>query len=263
MIFIDSHCHLNLLDENLDEVISRALDANVTKIIVPGINLETSKKAIEIAECYPSVYAAVGIHPHEVEKIQFHDIEILQKLATNSKVVAIGEIGLDYHYPPFNSLLQKEVLSKMLDLSIKVNKPVILHSRDSLPDLIKFLDDYQNINLESGILKSIYGVFHMFEGNWMEAISVAKMGFYYSIGGNITFKNNQKGKEIVEKTGMEKLLLETDSPFISPLPHRGIPNEPARIPIIAAKIAEILQTQVELVAEATSRNATSLFNLDS
>jgi TatD DNase family protein len=263
LIFIDSHCHLNLLDEDLIEVISRALDSDVTKIIVPGINLESSIKAVEIAERFPQVYAAVGIHPHEVEKIKPRDIEFLKNLATHSKVVAIGEIGLDYHYLPYNSQLQHEILTSMLDLSLQVEKPIILHSRDSLSELIDVISSFQYSKGNDPEINPLSGVFHMFEGNWNKAISVTKMGFFYSIGGNITFKNNQKGKEIIEECGIEKLLLETDSPFISPHPHRGMPNEPARIPIIAAKIAEILQTRVELVAEVTTRNAISLFKLDS
>ncbi len=262
MIFIDSHCHLNLIEEDLSEVIDRALDSNVTKIIVPGINLETSLKAIEIAERYASVFAAIGIHPHEVENAEPRDIEVLKNLASHSKVVAIGEIGLDYHYPPYNSLLQKDILTSMLDLSVQVDKPVILHSRDSLSDLIEIIANFQFSKQKIPDTKPLIGVFHMFEGNWHEAIPVTKMGFFISIGGNVTFKNNQKGKEIIEKLGLEKLLLETDSPFISPHPYRGIPNEPARIPTIAAKVAEIRQTQVELVAEVTTRNAKSLFKLD-
>jgi TatD DNase family protein len=262
LIFIDSHCHLNLIKEGLGDVIDRAIDANITKIIVPGINLETSQKAIEIAEIYPPVYAAVGIHPNEAGNTNPGDIEVIKNLALHSKVVAIGEIGLDYHYPPFDMLLQKNVLTTMLDLALQVEKPVILHSRDSLSDLLEIVTNYRYAKQNHLGTKPLCGVFHMFEGNCHEAIPVTKMGFFISIGGNITFKNNQKGKENVEKLELESLLLETDSPFISPHPYRGIPNEPARIPTIAAKVAEIRQTQVELVAEVTTRNAMSLFKLD-
>lgn len=261
MKFIDSHCHLNLLDQDLGEVVNRALDANITKIIVPGINLETSQKAVDLAERFSLVSAAVGIHPNEIKNTNRGDLDVIRNLALHPKVVAIGEIGLDYHYPPFDMRLQKIVLTNMLELALQVDKPVILHSRDSLPDLIKIISSFQK-SKHTINNPSLSGVFHMFEGNWDEAISVTEMGFFISIGGNITFKNNQKEKSIAEKLELSKLLLETDSPFISPHPFRGTPNEPARIPVIAAKVAEIRQTQVELIAEVTTRNALSLFKLD-
>lgn len=256
MNFIDSHCHLNLLKDDPFEVIDRALKSNVTKILVPGINLETSKKAIELAERFSPVYAAVGIHPNEVENIKPGDLESLKQLVVHRKVIAIGEVGLDYHYQPFDSQLQKQLLQSMIDLAKKSNKPLILHSRDALVDLIYLVENHRKEYQE------IAGVFHMFEGTFKDAEKIVKMGFYYSIGGNITFKKNQKEKEIIENLGFSNLLLETDSPFISPYPYRGTQNEPARIPIIAVKVAEIGQTKVELIAEITTRNCNSLFRLD-
>ncbi len=263
MIFVDSHCHLNLIACNPGDAISRALDAGVTRIIVPGIDLETSQKAVELADRFSPIYAAVGIHPHEASKVNARDINQLSNLITHPKVIAIGEIGLDYHYQPFDADMQKEILGTMLDFAISAEKPVILHSRDSLADLITFVGMQDTLS-KSGHANHIQarGVFHMFEGNDQDALSIINAGFLFSVGGNITFKNNQRVKSLIENLGLTHLLLETDSPYISPHPFRGSPNEPNRIPIIAAKIAEIHQSQVELVAEITTRNATSLFKLD-
>lgn len=263
MIFVDSHCHLNLLEGNPVDTIKRAFDSGVTRIIVPGIDLATSLIAIDLADEFPAVYAAVGIHPHEASKVSTNDILEITKLASHPKVVAIGEIGLDYHYPPFDMDLQKVVLIAMLDLAKSTGKPVILHSRDSLADLISIVAIQENLSdSEQPKHDRLCGVFHMFEGNTQDALTIVNAGFLFSIGGNITFKNNQRGTDLVENLGLTHLLLETDSPYISPHPYRGTPNEPGRIPIIAAKIAEIHQSQVELVAEITTRNATSLFKLE-
>lgn len=262
MNFIDSHCHLNLINNDPAEVIDRAARSNVTRIIVPGIDLETSKKAIELAERFPEVYAAIGIHPHEVLNIKLGDLDSLKQLALHPKVVAIGEVGLDYHYPPFDTQLQKQTLAAMIELAETFEKPLVLHSRDALMDLVSLVNDHITSKTYRKETKKLTGVFHMFEGTFKDSEKILRMGFYFSIGGNITFNKNQKEKEIIENLGISNLLLETDSPYISPHPYRGTPNEPARIPIIAAKVAEIGQTQVELVAEITTKNCYSLFRLD-
>jgi TatD DNase family protein len=177
-------------------------------------------------------------------------------------VVAIGEIGLDYHYTPFDEQIQKTVLLAMLTMASNLGKPVVLHSRDALSDLLTVVTGWRN-SQKSGSQNKISpgGVFHMFEGDSSDAIQAIRLGFYISIGGNITFKNNQRGQELIKAIGLQNLLLETDTPFISPHPFRGTQNEPARIPLIATKVAELQQTRVELVAETTTQNANILFKL--
>ena len=239
MKFVDSHCHLNLIEDNLSDVINRAIDAGVGRMVVPGIDLPSSVKALEIAEKYAPVYAAVGIHPHESSNASPADIMEISRIAAHPKVVAIGEIGLDYHYTPFDDSTQKSVLAAMLDLANSINKPVILHSRDSLSDLLNFITTWVKSQINSN-QSPLFGVFHMFEGNSSEAIEVIQRGFLISVGGNITFKNNHKGHELVKAIGLNHLLLETDTPYISPHPFRGKANEPSRIPIIAEKVAELL-----------------------
>ena len=263
MKFIDSHCHLNLIEHDLNDVINRAKDAGVYRMVVPGINLETSLTAIRMAESFPEVYAAVGIHPHEVAKVTPKDIEEISRLALHPRVVAIGEIGLDNHFPPFDMSSQKELLNEMIDLAIRINKPVILHSRDAFSDLLELVTSRNAfLGQASTNQTSLRGVFHMFEGNVEESLLVKQMGFYIGIGGNVTFKNNNRVQEIVKKLDLANLLLETDYPYVSPHPFRGKINEPSRIPVIANKVAEILQSQVELVADTTTSNTKLLFNLD-
>lgn len=260
MIFVDSHCHLDILDTDLVAVVERALANNVKKMVVPGTNLNSSQDVIALAEKFEQVYAAVGIHPHEVATVTDGDFEEIALLARHPKVVAIGEIGLDYHYPPYDEWTQRLLLQKMLDLASQVDKPVILHSRDALSDLMAIVTEWAQSNpLKSG--RSGHGVFHMFEGGAASAASMIEQGFAISVGGNITFKNNQRSVEMLQVIGLSNLLLETDSPYISPVPFRGTPNEPSRIPLIAAKVAEITQTQVELVAAVTTKNAEILFDL--
>lgn len=262
MIFVDSHCHLNLIENGLTDVINRAIDSGISKMIVPGIDLPSSNKALEIAEKYDPVYAAVGVHPHESSKASSQDINQISQLAMHPKVVAIGEIGLDYHYIPFDAQVQKKVLLAMLALATDLNKPVILHSRDALSDLFTTIIKWKNsINSDNPSQKFPSGVFHMFEGDFNDAFQAMNLEFFISIGGNITFKNNHRGQELIKAIGLQRLLLETDTPFISPHPFRGTPNEPGRIPLIATRIAELLQTRVELVAETTTQNANTLFKL--
>jgi TatD DNase family protein len=262
LIFVDSHCHLNLIENDLTDVINRAIDSGIRKMVVPGTDLQSSIKAIEIAETFESVYAAVGIHPHESSNASPKDIQEISRLATHPKVVAIGEIGLDYHYSPFDEQIQKTVLLSMLTLASNLGKPVILHSRNALSDLLTVVTGWQNSQEFGGLHQiSSGGVFHMFEGDSIDALQAIRLGFYISIGGNITFKNNQRGQELIKAIGLQNLLLETDTPFISPHPFRGTQNEPARIPIIAAKVADLLQTRVELVAGITTLNANTLFKL--
>ncbi len=265
MDFIDTHCHLNLFQDqkSLKSIIQRSLDLGVVKIVIPGVDVSTSSLAVEISELFPSVYAAVGIHPHEVEKYSAKNLKVIEDLATLPKVVAIGEIGLDYHYHPINKEAQNILLRHMLEISDRVGKPVILHSRESMADLLEIIFIREKHRKSTRKQKKCSnGVFHSFEGNVSDALQLRKLKYLIGIGGPVTFKNNYQLQELIKKLGMESIVLETDSPFLSPHPFRGLQNEPSRIPLIAQKVADLLEIQVELVAERTTFNAKNLFLME-
>jgi TatD DNase family protein len=261
----DSHCHLNLFQDqdDLKLVIHRSLDAGVTKIVVPGVDVATSTMAVEISERFPSVFAAVGIHPNDAANTSEQDIKKIEDLASLPKVVAIGEIGLDYHYPNFDKEKQAVVLTSMLEISIRHEKPIILHSRDAMDDLVGMIQTFGTTQrLPGEKQKSFFGVFHAFEGNASHVQLLSKLQFLIGIGGPITFKNNTKLQTLLKQIGLENVVLETDAPYLSPHPFRGQRNEPFRIPVIAQKVAELLNLQVELVAEKTNWNANQLFMME-
>ena len=268
------------------EVIERAQQADVRAIINVGSNFETSKKAIEIAEKYAEgvyphtkyfgegVYAAIGLHPihvkpgsetltnasHFSEKSQssttwkderFDETEFL-KLAKNKKVVAIGETGLDYYYDKSSAELQKEIFEKSLKIARAVSKPVILHSRDSGEDVLSVLMAQRPEPL---------GVMHCFQGNWAYAKMILDMGLYISFTGLITFSKNYETFEVIKNAPLDRLMIETDCPFMSPQLYRGKRNEPAFVIEVAKKIAEIKKLPLEKVAEETSKNAKKLFKI--
>jgi TatD DNase family protein len=261
--FIDTHCHLNLFQDqsNLESVIQRSLDLGVTKIVIPGINVSTSRRAVELTETFPSVFAAVGIHPHELTNYTDEDIKAIEELAVLPKVVAIGEIGLDYHYPPINMDAQRKLLHCMLEISGSVTKPLILHSRDSMSDLLDVIQEWEfDHKPPHCIQQSFFGIFHSFEGNVHDALRIRNMKYLIGIGGPVTFKNNNQLQLLITDIGLDNIVLETDSPFLSPHPYRGIQNEPSRIPMIAQKVADLLEIQVKLVADSTTRNANNIFS---
>lgn len=262
MEFIDTHCHLNLFqDQNdLKLAIQRSLDSGVSKIVVPGIDVPSSRRAVELTDVFASVFAAVGIHPNEVTNVTDKDIEVIEELAALPKVVAIGEIGLDYHYPPINKAAQFSLLKRMLEISNNVNKPIILHSRDSIADLIEMIQDCElTQKLTYPRQESFHGVFHSFEGSISDALLLRKLRYLIGISGPVTFTNNIELQGLIKAMGLENVVLETDSPFLSPHPFRGLQNEPSRIPLIAQKVADLLEIQVELVAGTTTLNANNVF----
>jgi TatD DNase family protein len=259
----DTHCHLNLLqDQNdLESVIKRSLDLGVVKIVIPGIDVTTSRRAVELAEIFPSVFAAVGIHPHEVTNYSDKDTSVIEELAALPRVIAIGEIGLDYHYPPINKDAQKFLLQSMLGISASVGKPIILHSRDSMSDLLDLIQDWEFSQREADHnQQSFSGVFHSFDGSEFDARRLRKLNYLIGIGGPVTFKKNFQLQALIKNFSLDNLVLETDSPFLSPHPFRGVQNEPSRIPLIAQKVADLLEIQVELVADRTTRNTNNLFS---
>lgn len=252
---IDTHAHLNFKDFTNDwpEAIERAFDQDVKGIINVGSNFETSKKAIEIASKYPKgVYAAVGLHPIHVKDEEFEEEKFL-KLAQDRKVVAIGETGLDFYYDKSNVEQQKEVFEKSLRIAQAVSKPIILHSRDSLEDVLSVLMAQK---------PEPTGVMHCFPGDWQYAKIILDMGLYISFTGLITFTKNQATLEVVKEAPLERILIETDCPFMAPQAYRGKRNEPAYVVEVARKIAEIKKIPLEKVAGQTTKNAIELFKLD-
>jgi len=247
----DTHCHLHLrqFDLDRDEVVARA-DANgVTKIIEVGIDLESDKEAIALAIRYPQVYAAVGIHPHEAGKATQESWEELRSLASHPGVVAIGETGLDYYRNRSPHEKQKEALKKQLALARELRRPVILHDRKAHHDLLDMIKEHG---------ERLTGVFHCFSGGLAMAKNCLEMGFYISIAGPVTYKNAYRLRELARTLPLERLLLETDSPFLSPYGGR---NEPANVRAVAQKIAEIRGLPWEEVARTTTGNAALLFGL--
>lgn len=259
MQFVDTHCHLNLdsFRDNIHLVVDRAVKAGVNKIVVPGLDLETSERAVELSDDFECIYAAVGVHPNEAHKYSSSEFKQFERLIVEKKVVAVGEIGLDLYHHPETQLAQMEILESMLDLAKTQNKPVILHSRNALDVLSSQIQKWIKPSVNSE--EQRFGVFHGFEGGADQGLFIQSLQMFLGIGGPVTFKNALDKQKVVKELSLTNFLLETDSPFLSPHPFRGQLNEPCRIPVIAAKIAELLEVTVEEVARITSHNAQSLF----
>lgn len=253
-MLIDTHAHLNFkaFNEDYEEVILRAEKAQVSAIINVGSNLETSKKAIAIARKHKNIFAAIGLHPIHVKDEEFD--EKYQKIATEKKVVAIGETGLDYYYNRDSADKQKEVFIKHINLANKLSKPLIIHSRDAGEDILSILTSLNPLPA---------GVFHCFSENWDFAQVILDMGFLLSFTGLITFSKNSQTNQVIENTPLEKIMIETDSPYLSPDPYRGKRNEPAYVLEVAKKIAEIKKLPLDIVTSKTTQNTKELFKLNS
>ncbi|HOP49709.1 MAG TPA: YchF/TatD family DNA exonuclease [Ignavibacteriales bacterium] len=252
---IDTHAHLNLnnFDKDLPEVIQRAIDNGVEYIIVPGIDLDSSIKAVDIANKYNNVYAAVGFHPEDADKFNDQSVNALIDLSKNNKVVAIGEIGLDYYWKNVPKETQIRVFKQQLDLSLKLNLPVIIHNRESDNEMLNIIKSYKNTPLKAQ--------FHCFSGDLNMAIELIKMHHFISFTANITFPNAKNLVELVKHIQIDDLLLETDSPFMAPQGHRGKRNEPSFVLEVAKKISEIQNIKLEDVIRTTSTNAYRLFKI--
>ena len=257
MNFVDTHCHLNdeKFSDDLEEVYIRAENFGVTKIINFGSTLEDSLQAVELSEKFSGMFAGVGIHPEEIENFaENNSVEKIFSLAKNKKVVAIGEIGLDYHWEKdFDKRqLQQKIFIEQLEIARKINLPVCIHEREAHGDTLKILK-------ENG--QGLRGVLHCFSGSLEMAKEVWKMGWLIGIDGPVTFKNSAKLPEIVKAAPREMILLETDAPYLAPVPNRGKRNEPSYLIDIAKKISEIRQESLEVVAEYTTQNAKNLYGI--
>ncbi|MBR6949484.1 MAG: TatD family hydrolase [Bacilli bacterium] len=249
-MFIDTHCHLSIEDyDNIDEVINENRKSNIDKIIISGCTKESIIESLDLASRYDDVFVTIGYHPSETDKTNIDDLKFLEEKLSDEKVVGIGEIGLDYHYGKENIEKQKELFIYQLDLATKYDLPVVIHSRDATQDTIDILKQY---NLKGDI--------HCFSGSLETAKIYINMGYYLGIGGVVTFKNSNLYKVIIE-IGIDNIILETDSPYLSPEPLRGTKNSSKNIPIIAKKIADTLGTDINEVSRVTSSNAINLFDL--
>ncbi|MFC7787239.1 TatD family hydrolase [Rossellomorea sp. GCM10028870] len=254
MLF-DTHVHLNAeqFDEDLEEVISRAREAGVEKMVVVGFDRPTINRAMELIEQYEFLYASIGWHPVDAIDMKDEDLAWIEELSNHPKVVAIGEMGLDYHWDKSPKDVQKEVFRKQIHLAKKVKLPIIIHNRDATQDIVDILR-------EEGA-EEVGGIMHCFSGSPEIAQECVDMNFYISLGGPVTFKNAKKPKEVAKEIPLEKLLIETDCPYLAPHPNRGKRNEPAYVKMVAEQIAELKEVSLEEVENKTTENAKKLFNI--
>ncbi len=254
-MLVDSHAHLFLpnFSNDLDEVLTRAKANGVKYIIVPGTDIETSKQAIELAEKYEQIYAAVGVHPHDSKEWDDSWIDEIEALASHPKVVAIGEIGLDYFYDFSPKEKQHQAFTAQLDLAIKLDLPVVIHNRDSNDDVMKYAREYAP--------KGLKAQFHCFAGSIEDAHELVELGYKISFTGNITFKKSDELREIVKSLSVENILLETDSPFLTPVPYRGKRNEPSYVKYVAKQVAELHNLRINDIERTTTYNVFRLFGV--
>ncbi len=254
-MLIDTHAHLDMpeFSQDLDDVIQRAKDMGVGRIITIGIDFDSSQSALHIADTYNNVFASVGLHPHDSSKFTEEILEKLAALAKNSKVVAWGEIGLDFFklYSPKEK--QIEAFTRQLQVAREMGKPVIIHDREAHYEI---LDTLQKLGKGKNL-----GVIHCFSGDLDLALEFIKLGYFISIPGTVTYKNAHKTKQVAKEIPVDRLLVETDSPFLAPIPHRGKRNEPSYVAITAKEIAKLRGIGFDDLARATTKNAETLFGI--
>ncbi len=247
----DTHCHLyyNDLKIDLPGVLERAEKLGVTRFICVGTNLDDSKECQKLSEKYENIYFSAGVHPHDAKDAMEDYLEKINGFEVYDKMIAVGEMGLDYFRNISLPDVQKTVFRQQLELAQKIKKPVIFHNREADEDVIKILSEFPDVT----------GIAHCFSSNVETAKAFLEMGLYISFSGNLTFKNSHL-PEVAKEIPLDKLLVETDSPFLSPVPFRGKPNEPGRTRFVAEKLAEIHQVSLEEIASITTNNAERLFD---
>lgn len=259
---IDSHCHLNdeKLIHDLDNILKEARDLGVNEIIVPAYSLESSVAAMELSNSYEELSCVLGIHPHnhkdsltdlKKDMEELEDLIILGLKEKKYKFLGIGEIGLDYHYEGYSKELQEAYFRAQLELALKYNLPVVIHTRESQDDTVKILMDYKG---------KLRGVFHCFSGNITDALMLLDtFDFYLSFGGPITFKSNEMGREVIKGVPLERILIETDAPYLTPHPHRGKVNYPKYVSLVLDKISELKEIDVMECERVINKNTYDLF----
>ena len=255
MKLIDTHCHLNdeQLYQDIDNVISRALQTGVEKMIVIGWDKASSELAIKLAEQYPFIYACVGFHPENLDGVDEETLYKVLNLSSHPKVVGIGEIGLDYHWEkdPAKREIQKEFFIKQIEYANKVGLPISVHNREAFQDTLNILKEH----------KPVGGVMHCYAGSVENIQDIINLNMYIGLGGPVTFKNAKTPKEVATEVPLERLVLETDSPYLSPHPLRGTVNEPSNIILVADEIANLRSMSKKHLLEVIYDNSCKLFNL--
>lgn len=247
---IDTHCHISCDDyDDIDSLILKLINAGIKKVIVNGYDMKSNLEVLSLVNKYDIVYGALGFHPNDLDSFNDEDITFLEDHINDDKIVAIGEIGLDYHYDGYDKNKQIYAFKKQLDIAKKNKKPIIVHSRDAIQDTYDILSGY-----------SLTGSIHAFSGSLEMAKQFVNLGYYLGVGGVVTYKNGRKLREVLECIDLEYILLETDSPYLTPEPYRGTKNDSSYLPLIVSKIAEIKECSFEYVVEITTKNASSLFD---
>ncbi|MGQ0602371.1 MAG: TatD family hydrolase [Anaerolineales bacterium] len=251
-MLVDTHCHLDFdaFDADRDAVVERALAAGVTRIVVPGIDLATSRRAVALAEHYPGVYAAVGVHPNSADKYSPQSLSDFRMLAAHPKVVGIGEIGIDFFWKKTPPLDQADVFRRQIELANAVGKPIIVHDRDAHEAVMTVLRETPP---QAG------AVLHAFSGDAAMAEEALAVGFYLGVDGPLTYKKSDDLRALFAGLPLERILIETDAPYLTPQPQRGKRNEPAYVRYVAETLALTRAQTLEIVAEVTTQNAASLF----
>ncbi|MBI4706323.1 MAG: TatD family hydrolase [Candidatus Omnitrophica bacterium] len=252
-MFIDTHCHLDFpeFDADREEIIQNARSLDVGYIINVGSSIEGSERSVELARKYDSVYAVVGVHPHEADTFNEQILQRIKQLAGNQKVVAIGEIGLDYFRNFSSKEGQLRIFTSLLGLAKELNLPLVIHSRDAQADTLKIIQEFLPLK----------AVVHCFSGGVEFLKGCLDLGFYVSYTCNITYKKAQTLRDLVKVTPLERIFLETDAPYLSPEGMRGKRNHPANVRIVAEEVARIKETDLENVARITTENAAQFFGL--
>ena len=251
---IDSHSHLfeEEFENDLEDCIKRCKENNVNKILLVGFSYSTNRKALELSKKYDIFYPTAGIHPDEADNNYLEKIEDLKEFVKNNKVYTIGECGIDYHYTKENAEIQKIIFKAQIELSIEMNLPLIIHMRDATADTYNILKEYKG---------KIKGVMHCYSGSLEMAYEFIKLGLHISLGGPVTFKNAKEPKEVAKNIPLDKLLIETDCPFLAPTPFRGKRNESSYVKLVAEEIANLRGISFEELEEATENNTKELFKL--
>jgi TatD DNase family protein len=253
--YFDTHCHLNheSFIPDFAEVLARAEQSGIEMILVPGWDIESSQRAVNLAENYPQIVAAVGIHPTEWEKSNSDGLKQIENLALHPRVVAIGEVGLDFHHDPEHREEQSELFLKMVSIARHVNKPLSIHSRESIDDLLGLLIKTQ---------ASYQGVIHAYEGNLTQAKRFIDLGFMLGVGGPLTYKNAPLKKEVFSQVPLSSILLETDSPYLPPVPYRGQRNEPSYLPLVGEYLSSLRNQNKQQLLDEIYQNSYKMFLQD-
>ncbi|MFA4930342.1 MAG: TatD family hydrolase [Patescibacteria group bacterium] len=254
-MYTDTHCHLNTIEfeNDIKEIISRAKRAEVNQIIVPGIDLKSSKAAYTLAQNFDIISSAAGYHPNYIQTASIENLGELVELISKPEIVAVGEIGLDYYRQTTNVEEQRKIFQYLLSIASQEAKPAIIHSRAAEEDVLSILQVYKPDGLR--------GVWHCFEGDRALATRILDLGFYIGFTGNITYSDHQDINEVIKNIPLDRILIETDAPYLTPTPYRGKKNEPAYVVEVARKIGDIKNIAIEVVAQTTTENAIKLFNL--